>query len=338
MKNITISEVLRGCEIGRIQSVGYMQVIPLLSDLVDKNIAAPRFNTATQTYGSLAVQNPNANDSILPFAAGFITEQKAQNHATTKAAYIKAHKTEVLHTAACIQSSQGGAIQNGDHPMTILPWSIREAAMILKDVKSFSKLWPTIEEFNQNLGLMKRGHLEDYLKSFEKELDTFVAEFEIVPKQIGAIVLMNGIVVGVEKAPNYDYWKTIWNPLIRECYGSLAIQYRRLSGNNPPPPKTRVPLASVKITSLKDIADAIENAKKQEDSNVKQIVRKFVKSNFKRTLEQSVGKDISVESLSHNQFTGQIVKDSDKIIYASLITTGKWIKNRDWNDAEDFKI
>jgi len=338
VKNITIKEILKGCEVGRIQSVGYMQVIPLLSDLVDDTIAPPKFQTSTRDYGTLVVDNPNGSDSILPFAAGFITQQKAQNHATTKAAYIPGKRQTTITNAACIQSSQGGSIQKGDHPMTILPWSIREAAMIVKDAKNYSKLWPTIEEFNQNLGLQKQGHLEYYLSSFKKQLDVFVAEFETLPNQVGAIIIMNGKVVGIEKAPNYSYWKELWTPLIRECYGSLAIQYRKQFGDNPAPPKTRVPLKSVKVTSLKDIANALDHAKKQEESNVKQIVRKFIKNQFKRDLEQSVGSDISVESLTHKQFAGQIVRNGAQVLYASLMTTGKWLMNYEFNEADDFKI
>lgn len=337
-QNITIAEVLRGVTPGRIQSVGYMQIIPLISDLVDDSIAPPdNLLTSTSNYGVLHVKNPGATKTILPFAAGFITDQKAQNHAVTKAKIVAAKHTDVINTAACIQSSQGGTIREGAHKMTILPWSIREAAMVVKDQTSYNKLWPTISEFNQNLGLQNRAHLEDYLSKFSEQLDTFTAEFEVVPKQVGAIILLNGIVMGVEKAPNYVYWKAIWTPLIRECYGSLAIQYRKQFGNNPKAPKTRVPLKSVGLKTIKDIKTALETASKQEGKNVKTIINRFLKTKFNNKTEETAG-NLRVQSLENNQFIGQVVRDTERVIYGSLVTTGAWIRNKDWHEADDFKM
>jgi len=337
MNKITIAEVLKGTVAGRMQSVGYMQIIPLISDLVDDAIVAPNFHSGTKDYGTLIVENKEAGQAILPFASGFISTQRAQNHAATKAKLIGSKSKCTIDTAACIQSSQGGTIAHGDHQMTILPWTIREHAQDVKDTRSYQKLWPSIEEFNQTLGLTKRGHLEDYLNKFDKELNTFIAEFEVVPKQVGAIILMNGYVVGVERAPNYSYWNKIWKPLIRECYGSLVIQYRRQFGENPPPPKTRVPLKTVNVASFAGIKKALKAARTQEDSNVKGIVRKFIKNQFNRTEEEKSG-DLAVESLKHDQFVGQIVRRDMSILYASLSTTRQWKTNQAWNESDEFKI
>ena len=41
------------------------------------------------------------------------------------------------------------------------------------------------------------------------ELDEFVAEFECVPRQIGAIILVDDQVVGVERAPSHAYWQSV---------------------------------------------------------------------------------------------------------------------------------
>ena len=38
---IEVRDVLRGCEAGRLQSVGYMEVIPLVSDLNDDRFVSP---------------------------------------------------------------------------------------------------------------------------------------------------------------------------------------------------------------------------------------------------------------------------------------------------------
>lgn len=340
MSNVTISTILKGVTPGRLQSVGYMQVIPLISDIVDDSISPPNtVSSATRDYGHLVVTNRSEKTTILPFGAGFVSDQSAQNHATTKAVVMKKGQIANIHDAACIQQSQGGYIRDGFHNMTILPWSVKEAAMVVKDQRSYQKLWPSIAEFNKSVGLQNRGHLEDYLNKFKSELDTFISEFEVVPNQVGAIFLMNGYVMGIEKAPNYQYWKSIWKPLIRECYGSLAIQYRKAFGKNPAPPKTRVPLKSVNISSLQDIAKALDSARKKEETIAKGIVRKFVKDRFKVQMEGTSGSTTyRVKSLSNKQFTGQITTNSDRVVYASLVATSNWVKNQEYNEADDFKI
>ncbi len=337
MNNMSIKEILKGCEPGRLQSVGYMQIIPLTSTLVDDSIAPPNLLSSTKDYGHLVVENPSDKPTILPFGANFISEQAAQNHAATKTAIVNAKTKQSILTAACTQQSQGGTINHGKHQMSILPWFIKEAAMLCKDVKSYGKLWPTITEFNQNLGLQNRGHLEDYLKGFEKELNTFIAEFEIIPNQVGAIILINGYVMGIERAPNYAYWSKVWKPLIRESYGSLVLQYRRLMGKKAPAPKTRVPLKSGNIKSIKDIRDALTAAENQEESNARQVVRTFIKDRFSKKVEEKMGSMV-VESVTHKQLTGQIVRDDERILYASLTTTGDWVKNQEWNETDSFKI
>lgn len=336
---MNIQDILKGTKPGRLQSVGYMQIIPLISGLIDNSFTMPsKAEVSTQSYGSLIVKNlDNSLPMILPFGAGYVVSQSAQDHATPKARLIGADKTATIDVAACIQESQGGGIQRGQHKMTILPWSIKEAAIMKKDEKSYSKLWPSIKEFNVSLGLMNRGHLEYFMDKFKDTLDEFIGQFEITHNQVGAIILMNGYVVGIERAPNYNFWKELWNPLIRECYGSLAIQYAKKFGDDPAPPRTRIPLKSTGITSLDDIRNALTSAEKKEEETAKGIVRTFIKNDFDTHAEEE-NDGVSVESVDHKQFTGQIVRNNEEVVYASLVTTGKWAKSQKWHEADGFTI
>lgn len=338
MQNITIAEVLRGTIPGRMQSVGYMQIIPLISDLVDDRFAPPdNLYTSTPDYGTVLVENKSDGMTIMPFGSGIITEQRAQNHAIPKAKLIQAQKQVRIDNAACIQDTQGGNIPKGKHPLTIIPWSLKEAALMTRNLRSYQKLWGPIKEFNTRLGLQARGHLEFYLQKFKDDLDNFIAQFEITHNQVGAIILLNGAVVAIERTPNYKYWKTIWRPLIRECYGSLALQFAKHMGPNPPLPKTRVPLKAKKINNIQDISQALLEARKKEEGVIKTIVRKFIKEKFKQEKEEDDG-GIVVENLTHKQFTGQIVRDSDKVVYASLVTKDAWSRNHTWYEADEFTI
>jgi hypothetical protein len=338
MESITIAEVLRGTKPGRMQSVGYMQVIPLISDLVDERFTSPNeIASSTRNYGTLNLHNEATEGmGLMPFGGAIVTPQQAQNHATPKAKLVEASRSASIDVAACIQDSQGGTIARGKHPLSIMPWSIKEKAFDSKEVKEYSKLWPAIKGFNTRLGLRSAGHLELYLKDFKDQLDEFVAQFEIVPKQVGAIVLVNGYVVGVERAPNYNYWKDLWKPLVRECYGSLSLEWKRSHADNPPAPRTRIPVQT-RARSIKGIRKALAETEKMEWEVVLETLRKFVGEDFDRDKEEEQG-GFTVESLKHKQFVGQIVRESEKIVYASLITTGDWYKNREWNEADEFKI
>ena len=106
----------------------------------------------------------------------------------------------------CVQQSQGGLIQRGAYRMLILPYALRERALEVRKNKNYNKLWDAISAFNQEMGVSGEGNLVFFLKHFQKELDEFVAEFECVPRQIGAIILVDDQVVGVERAPSHAYW------------------------------------------------------------------------------------------------------------------------------------
>ena len=345
MDNMTVAEVLKGCTPGRLQSVGYMQVIPLISELVDDTIIPPaKLYVSTVDYGTMVVENKESKATILPFGAGYIVSALAQNHANVKTKIVMAKTKDLIDTAACLQSSQSGNISADQHKMTIIPWSMKELAMETKDQRgrlggdnhSYKKLWPGIQKLNREMELpSRRAHLEDFLDRFSDELDNFVAEFEIVPNQVGAIILIDGHVRGIERAPNYNFWKALWKPLIRDSYGSLSLAYAK-SENKPPMPRTYEPITG-DLTSLYKIESALLDAQSRQANKIKKIIREFVKSNFKRVEEEKSG-TMAVDSLTHKQFTGQAVRKGEKIVYASLITRQDWVDGQDWNEAGDFKI
>ena len=70
-RKVSIREVLRGMEIGRMQSVGLMSVIPLTmnEDLYDERFASPtEADVSTTNYGSMVFDNPT--DQIIKIGVG----------------------------------------------------------------------------------------------------------------------------------------------------------------------------------------------------------------------------------------------------------------------------
>jgi hypothetical protein len=339
---ITIAEVLKGCTPGKMQSAGYMQMIPLLSepDMIDKRFGPfTGLMTSTHDYGTLHLENRKDFPTILPMGTGVITTQSAQNHATGKVKLMTRMSEATIDTAACIQDSQGGTIDKGVHNLTILPYSIREKALEIKDKRGYSKLWPAIKAFNADIGVVasgprSMGHLEYYLEDFGDKLDEFIGQFEIVEKQIGAIILLNGQVAGIERSPNYEFWKELWKPLVRECYGSASLVFAK-KGTKHSPPLGRMPINDYYVHDLSNLADEYEKAEKYEDDTVKNLIRNFIQQPFVATREENEPNGtLCVDHLSGNQFTGQVVRDSSFVVYASLIPD----KSARFNTAAAFTI
>jgi hypothetical protein len=341
---ITIAEVLKGCTPGRMQSAGYMQMIPLLSepDMIDKRFGPfTGLMSSTHDYGTLHLENREDFPTILPMGTGVMTKSRAQNHATGKVKLMTRMSEASIDTAACIQETQGGTIDSGIHDLTILPYSIREKALQIKDTKGYSKLWPAIKEFNKDIGLANSagqfrsmGHLEYYLDDFADKLDEFIGQFEIVENQVGAIILLNGQVAGIERSPNYEFWKELWKPLVRECYGSASLVFAK-KGTKASPPLGRMPINDFYVHNLDDLAAEYEKAEKHEDDTVKNLIRNFIQQPFVATREENEPNGtLCVDHLSGNQFTGQIVRDSSFVVYASLIPDA----NARFNTAAAFSI
>ena len=320
------------------QSVGYMQVIPLTSELQDKAFASPDETVVgTTNYGTMVFENPTDGILIVPTHAGYIVSQSAQNHAMAHAGIVGKETSKSYNTAMCVQQTQGGFITKGKHKLSILPFSLREKALKIRDTTSYNKLWGEITKFNKNFGLAGSGHLEYFMSHFEKELNQFVAEFECVPKQIGAIVLLNGEVIGIERAPNYAYWKAVWPALIRECYGSRAIEYQYQMGNKTEVSKARFALDDENIKTLEDLKAALKTAEKKEGEFAKKAVRDLLDMPFEVKPEERTD-GYTVSTVEQDQFTGQVVHDKDIIAYASLLVRKGWGKKSKWKKAKAFSL
>lgn len=324
MTTVKIGELVRGCAPGRLQSVGAMQVVPLVSAYHDDRFAPPtEARVGTAGYGNLVVANPADRALLVPAGAAYMVAQKAQNHALPSAGCVPERATRTFDTAVCVQQTQGGFIAEGRHELMLLPAALRRAAHAARLEKSFQRLWPAIGEFSAAAGLEDAGgHLEKFFETFRAELDHFVAEFEPVPSQVGAVVLVNGAVAGVERTPSADYFRAVWRPLIRECYGSLALVEARKGA--PAVPRTRVPLRAA--ASLDDLERALGEAEAEERRRVGVLLDGV------RAAELSVATDEPGETVIEGlggdgqPFVGQCVRAGGQVLYCSLVASEKWAR------------
>jgi hypothetical protein len=315
MMSLTVDEILRGTGPGLAQSVGPMQVIPLLGEDTD-TLAPPELEVGTSGYGTVILRNDTDRPMLVPPGAGWVVSEKAQDHAIGGGALLKPGESRPIDTAMCIQQSQGGLIGRAKHALLILPAKLRGKALSVRHVKDFRKLWESIQEMNRGAGVSQAGgHLEFFLRAFEKQLDELVAEFEVVPRQVGAIVLIGGEVVGVERAPSAAYWRAVWSPLIRVCYGSLAAMAAK---EDKAPPATRAPLVPLGET-LAALRDALAKAEEQERDALGAVVRRVRGERLSPAgkPDDTLG-DIALTTVASPRLAGQIATDKGAVKYASL--------------------
>jgi len=310
---MNIEKILDRTSLGRIQSAGHMQLIPILGD-DDASFAPPVLQVGTCRYGSVMLKNDADRPTIVPPGAGWVVQQKAQDHAIGGGALLRAGQDRLIETALCIQQAQGGCISPAKHAMLILPAALRAKALAMRHVSDFRKHWSDITEFNRALGISNPGgHLEFFLKTFQRELDQFVAEFEIVPSQIGAIVLLGGKLVGIERAPSAAYWQVVWEPLVRVSYGSLAIQVAKSGATS-----VRDAL-SVQERSLVGIRKALRVAETREAESVDALlsVVRPIALECANDGEERIG-SIAMSTVTSPRLAGQIVTVGDAVRFASI--------------------
>jgi hypothetical protein len=314
---ISVEAILRGTSLGEAQSVGAMQVVPLLGeDLAD--FAPPRVEVSTTSYGTVHLRNVGDRPTIVPTAAGWVIARAAQDHAIPSAVMIAAGQERVVETAMCIQQTQSGLIGRAQHDLLILPAALRAPALALRKDVGFSRLWQDIARFVDSAGAPGHGsQLARYLAHYERELSRFVAEFEIVPGQLGALVLVDGALCGVERTPSADYWKVVWDPLIRICYGSIAIKAAA-----PAPPSTRHPMRSTG-SSLASIIEALERAEAAEQAAVRAVVSAAGADRVELSSEDDAFGAFSLRTAASGALSGQVLQHRrEGVAYASLCSAG----------------
>ncbi|MEU8134433.1 ARPP-1 family domain-containing protein [Streptodolium elevatio] len=332
-ESATVGELLSGARPGRVQSVGRMQVLPLLAgDAPTADLGDPAsLDISTGDYGTLCFGNSGSGTALVPSHLAVMVSQAAQDHAMPRAALVRAGTKRDYRNAMCIQQSQGGLITSGSHRLAVLPPALREAASLLPEKPGYDRLWPAVSRFKASAGVPGSADLVRFMKHFATELDCFTAEFECVEDQIGAVVLMDGAVVGVERAPSHVYWRSMWEPLIRFCYGAEAVR-RGVAGDVPAAPSTRVPLTrpaapavaasggdGADVVAL--LAEAVRDADTREQQAVETVAQATADESVVVGVDEAIDR-VAVGTVVGDGLMGAYALDGDTPVYASLTARG----------------
>jgi len=219
---------------GEVQSDHEMTVVPLIGEL-RSNIAPPESLefTRTTSYGSMEFKNTSREEPAIIPANMMVRGKAAQDHAMSGSGVVLAASDRLFDNACCVESSQGGHFHGQAVETDVLPVDLRKALLPVsaRNKREFGKLWPSIKTWLRkfkNFSTVSRAHLRDFFddKDYKEALEDFAAAFEPVDGQIGALILFNGVPVGLEIMPSAQHWEAYWKWLIRGCYGSQLIQLR----------------------------------------------------------------------------------------------------------------
>lgn len=314
---------LARCRFGRPQRSGAMTVVPIFSTDHNGRFAYPRTGlklSQVRGYGNMELTNPSASGvAIVPLHMGYI-QDKAQNHALCRSAFIGAGQKLMFEDACCVQAGQGGYLEEREQWFFILPLQLREEALKLRAQVDYSKLWNAISALNTRYGLANRGHLEQIVSNQRAYLTQYQSRFELMPGQTGALFFIKEKLAGVEIAPSAGYFSEVWMPLVCFCYGVAAMYEEQYSGWQPPA------IAPFTANSLDGLKAELEQRRNQREerlgANLAQVpAEKFEKIEAERFL------GLRLNTLLGGNFAGQYVEEEGELIYASIFARNSYLYN-----------
>jgi hypothetical protein len=335
-----IKNLLNGLTFGVKQEVGMMSVIPLLGENIANNVASVnelKFD-GTSGYGTMVFTNETDKVGIVPTGYCVMTTQTAQDHGTPFSALIppQSRRKNVEH-ACCIEQTQPGYIDGSSvKHFNFLPLEVRKKNFekyIMRmsansyDALSYNRLWTLISDFQRELVKKEQAHLIWFFNKFMDKLNQFNAEFEVVPNQRGAIIMLNNKVVGIEIAPTHEYWKSVWNQLIRDCYGSEIIRLTTLNLINEYKANQKLELNLNDCKSIEDIEKAILGHNQSQNETMLENVNVTLSNKYSEIKNYSVinqrNKYNDIEymifSAEDKKSYGELYSSNEGVLYCSML-------------------
>lgn len=324
-ENITVSSILRGYTVDRanIQSVGNMTVIPIISDKEFTNVAdvTDVVFSRDRSYNQLEFKNNSGRVAITIHGWSIIEgKQQAQDRTLPYVHLVKGHNSKIL-PANCIQSRQSGHFDTSrwnQEDFMILPPSLKGLALKKSTHMSAETgaLWSDLGKWVSGVDCEHEG-LTAFYSKFQDKLDIFVAEFEPVQNQLGAITLINNRVVSVDIMPKYSSWQSVWRTLIRDSYGAEAIRMTENEG-------AYADIPTIALQNVNNLADLVSEYNEVKKVFYDELESKFVSiSNQDVSLnKQDQANELSLFKLSSNHYSGQAVFHGDHCVYLSFVISG----------------
>lgn len=321
MTVFNIEEILQHFDIGNPQISGPVLVIPLLEKTKNVSPFIPfeeiKF-LGTRDYGEMVFKEHPEKPTLVPSGFSIVTKAEAQDHGIVELSIIPAGDGKVIIPSYCIEETQGGYIREHDEfVVNVLPKNVRYETLLnrVKHPKkreriSFSGLWSSIRKFQQGLtGDKTYAHYTYFLEEYKDRLDKFVAAFESVDKQRGAIVVVKNKIAGVEVSPTTEDWEFSFRRVLRDAYGtSLIAQQQR--GDK---------IDHIRFNYKGSTLSEIRSKMQQSDKDLQELAVDKLKviETSKQVLDEELG---YIKIITNNQMVGELIVQDGSIHYASIFS------------------
>ncbi len=303
---------------GTPQQSGKLTVIPIFgidrTDRFTSPLSGLKLNRV-DGYGRVELHNPDDRRvAIVPLHMGYI-QDKAQNHALCRSAFLAAGQILMFEDACCVQASQGGYLEKRDQWFFILPLQLRDRALELSGVQDYSKLWDDIAQLNTHFGLANQGHLEQIISRKRAVLTQYQSRLELLPGQTGALFLLDDKLVGVEIAPSVAYFQELWMPLVCFCYGVAAMFVERQAEKLDETLDRSVPMFAA--SNLQELRQELQQSRQQLRDHLSHCLVKTPAQTFEVKQEESF-LSLTLNTAIGSDFSGQFVEEDGQLLYLSL--------------------
>jgi hypothetical protein len=298
---------------GMPQQSGTLTVLPMFGADNDSRFVSPLSGlklTQVRGYGNMELSNPSETGiAIVPLHMGYI-QDRAQNHALCRSAFIAGGQKLMFEDACCVQASQGGYLEGREQWFFILPLQLREEALELRGKEDYSKLWDGITRLNEQFGLPNRGHLEQILSRKRAFLTQYQSRLELLPHQTGAVFFIQDKLAGVEIAPSAAYFQELWMPLVCFCYGVAAMYAEKDI-------EVKKPLLPFSASNLQELREQLNQSRLERQEQVRNWLAQTPKQNF-QIKEEERFMSFRLQTVRGKNFAGQFVEEEGRLLYASL--------------------
>lgn len=315
----TLKQLLSGYKLGEPQSAGIMRIVPILTDTEFSAVSDMENIYVNQdvAYDTLEMTNDINAIGVVPHGLMYVISEQAQDR-TIPSAHLLKGKRKV--NANCLQPSQGGYMSGGqkDREWGLLPQGLKITAWEHSKEKKYSALWDDMRQFLENVGLSGR-ELIQFFREFKDDLENFVAQFEPVKKQVGAIFIINNVLAGIEVVPNYKIWKQIWRPMVRDCYGSeaVAITKKGHTGNI-----YRPILKTSNVETINDLVNEVDRVKEEHRESCLNIFNQVIEDNLEQEQREYL-ENFTLYDIVSDKIKGQtVLHGPERMIYLSLVPRG----------------
>jgi hypothetical protein len=182
-------------------------------------------------------------------------------------------------------------------------------------------IYEAIQKLGRDTNSGTGNYLNIYFEKFDKKLEQFIAHFERPKNLIGIIVLIDGEIVAIDKFPSFTYAEQVWDLMIKDCYGSLAIiseLQKKSAGQEFTKTYTELKKTSREVDVVALIEQALKKTKKSMTDDVQEKIQEILDLTFDATL------DTEGQSSSARAPKSYVLKDTDNNYIGQIITENEF--------------